>query len=115
MENTEKKSAPLEPTPSGQVQNVDDMTINYENTFFKMVLTLVGLILLIFISFWTIRRLSQGKFKQMNVGRSIKILERRPLSAKSVLYLVEVGNKKIMIAESQLEVRRITDIDTVLQ
>jgi flagellar biogenesis protein FliO len=47
----------------------------------------------------------------MNSGRSIKILERRPLSAKSILYIIEVEGKKILVSESQFEVRTLSPVD----
>jgi len=78
---------------------------SYEGAFFKMMLTLALLLVFIFISVWLLRRLSRGRLAQLNNSRSIKILERRPLSGKSILYLVEVEGKRIVIAESQLEVR----------
>lgn len=85
--------------------------ISYEGAFAKMLLTLAGLIVLIFLTVWVLRRVSQGRFGGAGAGRSIKILEKRALSPKSVLYLLEIGGKKIVIAESQLEVRRITTFD----
>lgn len=84
---------------------------NYKGAFVKMMLTLLALVVLIVISVWLLRRISHGRIKQMNYGRSIKVLERRPLSAKSVLYLVEISGKKVVVAESQLEVRAITTAD----
>ena len=91
--------------------DVAEAPISYKGAFMKMMLTLLGLILLIVISVWMLRRVSHGRMKQMNYGRSIKILERRPLSAKTVLYLVEISGKKVVIAESQVEVRGITTAD----
>lgn len=85
--------------------------VTYKGAFVKMMLTLLGLILLIVISVWMLRRISHGRMKQMNYGRTIKVLERRPLSAKSILYLVEISGKKVVIAESQIEVRMITTAD----
>lgn len=85
--------------------------VTYKGAFVKMMLTLLGLILLIVISVWMLRRISHGRMKQMNYGRAIKVLERRPLSAKSILYLVEISGKKVVIAESQIEVRMITTAD----
>ena len=85
--------------------------ISYQAAFVKMILTLVALIFLIFLSVWMLRRIARGRLKQHNYGRGIKILERRPLSAKSLLYLIEVNGKKIVIAESQLEVRPIATVD----
>jgi flagellar biogenesis protein FliO len=51
--------------------------------------------------------MGKGKFS-LGSGRSINILEKRALSPKSILYIVEIGNKKILIAESQVEVRALT-------
>ncbi len=102
-----------------EVQDQKDLFDNmqgpptYKGAFVKMMVTLLGLIVLIVISVWMLRRISHGRMKQMNYGREIKILERRPLSAKSVLYLVEIGGKKVVVAESQIEVRAITTADHI--
>jgi len=85
--------------------------VSYKGAFVKMMVTLLAIIALIVISVWMLRRISHGRMKQMNYGRSIKILERRPLSAKSVLYLVEVDGKRVVVSESQLDVRYITTPD----
>lgn len=82
--------------------------VSYKGAFFKMMITLLGLIVLIVISVWMLRRISHGRMKQLNAGRAIKILERRPLSAKSALYLIDIEGKKVVVSESQLEVRPIT-------
>ncbi|NGX38209.1 MAG: hypothetical protein K1000chlam2_01381 [Chlamydiae bacterium] len=88
-----------------------DAPITYKGAFLKMMLTLLALVALIVISVWMLRRVSRGRMKQMNYGRAIKVIERRPLSSKSVLYLVEISGKKVVIAESQLEIRGITTAD----
>lgn len=88
-----------------------EMPPSYQGAFVKMMLTLFALILFIILSVWMMRRLAHGRMKQMNYGKTIKILERRPLSAKSILYLIEAEGKKILISESQLEVRRISSIE----
>jgi len=113
--------AQMEPPPSSpqkehaedhsKKEMIDGMGTNYKSAFVKMMVTLLGLIVLIVISVWMLRRIGHGRMKQLNYGREIKILERRPLSAKSVLYLVEVGGKKVVMAESQIEVRAITTAD----
>lgn len=97
--------------PSSEEENMLNQTgepVSYKAAFTKMMLSLLVLIILIVISVWMLRRISHGRMKQLNTGRSIKIIERRPLSAKSILYLIEVNGKKVVIAESQLEVRAIT-------
>lgn len=93
-------------TPSEQ------LTHSYQAAFFKMILSMIGLVLLVFISIWLLRKLGQGKFRGLGSHKSIYILERKPLSPKSMLYLIEVEGQKILIAESQLEVRRLSTIET---
>lgn len=98
-------------TPGEQLP--ENAQISYKGAFVKMMLTLLGLVVLIVFTVWLLRRVAQGRFAQLNSGRAIKILERRPLSAKSVLYVVQIGHKKVVVAESQLEVRAITSIDEI--
>ncbi len=101
-EPTQASPAPL---PSSK-----EMTNSYENAFVRMLVTLLGLVLLVFATFWILRRLGKGKFK-MGSGNSINVLERRALSPKSMLYIVQIGNKKVLISESQLEVRGLTSLE----
>jgi flagellar protein FliO/FliZ len=84
-------------------------TESYEGAFFKMMLSLFALIAIVFATFWVLRRLSQGKWR---VGHSsgIRIVERRPLSAKSAVYVLEVDGKRILVSESQLEVRALATL-----
>lgn len=91
-----------------------DQPFSYRASFIKMMLTLFALIVLIVVSVWMLRRLSRGRMKQMNYGKQIKIIERRPISAKSILYLVEIGGKRVVISESQFEVRAITTLDQLV-
>ena len=80
---------------------------NFQKTFIKMLITLVVIIALVFITFIMFKRLMHTRMKSGNISKSIKILEKRVISPKSVLYLIEVENKKVLIAESHLEIRPI--------
>lgn len=82
----------------------------YEGAFTKMILTLVGLVALIFITVWLLRRLTQGKIGSFG-KKHINIIERKPLSPKTILYIVEVDGKQILVAESQLEIKALTTLD----
>src|ERR1700722_9834452 len=95
----------LEPLPSSK-----EMTSSYENAFVRMLVTLLGLVLLVAATFWILRKLGKGKFK-LGSGKTIQVIERRALSQKTMLYVVEVDSKKILISESQLEVRTLTSLD----
>lgn len=75
--------------------------------FTKMLFTFVVLIALLFATYWFIRRLIQQRLQKGVGAPSIQILEKRMISAKTTLYLVEVENKKVLLAESHLEVKRL--------
>jgi flagellar biogenesis protein FliO len=75
--------------------------------FGKMFLTLIVLLLLLFISYWFLRKLIRQRMEKGASDSSIQILEKRMLSPKTTLYLVEIDQKKVLIAESQLEIRRL--------
>ncbi len=89
----------------------EQMTQSYEGAFVKMIATVIGLVLFVVLTIWTLRKIGQGRFRGIGSNRSIQIVERKPLSPKSMLYLVEVGHQKFLIAESQLEVRNLGTIE----
>ena len=72
---------------------------------FKMFITLIALIVLLYGSWWFLRRLIQKRLEKGVGERSIEILEKRMISPKTMLYLVQVEDKKILLAESHLEIK----------
>ena len=83
--------------------------------FVKMMIALVVIVVLLFVSYWFLRRLIQNRL-QKGVGEAeIQIIEKRMISPKTMLYLVEVDRKRILIAESHLEVIPIITNDTIYQ
>jgi len=88
--------------------DVHKTTLSYETAFIKMMGVLVAILVLVFLTIWILKRFSQGRLLNANYFKSIKILERRPLSPKSTLYLIEIEGKQVLISESQLEVRTLT-------
>lgn len=97
---------PEAPTP---LPSSEDMTSSYESAFIRMLVTLLGLVFLVFATFWVLRRMGGGKFK-MGSSKTINIIEKRALSPKSMLYIVEIENKRVLISESQVEVRALTPL-----
>ena len=100
---------PSEPVPA-PLPSSNEMTHTYESSFVRMLVILIGLVFLVFMTFWILKRLGKGNFK-MGAGRTINVIERRALSPKSMLYIVEIEKKKILIAESQLEVRTLASFE----
>jgi flagellar protein FliO/FliZ len=87
---------------------------SYEGAFLKMFLTLLALVVGIVGTVWFLKRLSRGRIGGGS-GRSIVILEKKPLSPKTMLYVVEVEGKQALIAESQLEVKLIMPIEPMAE
>lgn len=98
----------IPPLPSSE-----QMTKEYEGSFLRVLGSVIGLILLIVFTFWVLKRIGKGNFGKLGSSKSIQILERRPLSAKTILFLVQLGNKRILISESQLEVRSLTTAESL--
>lgn len=79
--------------------------------FFYMLLMLSILIGAVFLTSWFLRKMVNTRIEQQNASSSIKILERRALSQKTTLYVVEVEGEVHLIAESptnvvQLELKK---------
>ncbi len=90
---------------------VERVTQSYEMAFTKTIVVLSVLIALLILAVWMVKKVSSGRLRSFNNIKSVKILERRPLSPKSMLYIVEVEGKKILIAESHLSVNQITTLE----
>ncbi len=106
-------AAPPSPVPGQpeQIENEIAQPPSYEHAFVKMLLTLFGLIAMIFVTVWLLRRVASVRLQQGKAGQTIKIIERRPLSGKSALYLLEVDGKRVLVSESHLEVRALTSLE----
>lgn len=92
--------------------NHDELPIQIPTTdlgaaFVKMFLTLIALIALLAISYWFLRRLVQNRLQRGVGQQQIQVIEKKMISAKTMLYLVEVEGKKILFAESHLEIKRL--------
>jgi len=73
----------------------------------KMLLTMVALILLVFGTYWFIRLLIQNRLQKGEKEQLIQVIEKRMISPKTMLYLVQVEDKQILLAESHLEIKRV--------
>ncbi|MBM3198618.1 MAG: hypothetical protein FJZ58_05120 [Chlamydiae bacterium] len=78
---------------------------SYEGTFFRMILMLVGLLSFVLLTIWALKKLSHGRFGSLGTQKRIVIVEKKSVSPKTLLYLIELDGKKILLSESQLEVR----------
>lgn len=79
--------------------------------FLNMLATLGFIIALILIVAWFLKRLVNTRMEQANVSSSIKVLEKRVLSPKSVVYLLEIEGTGILIAESANGITRLSEFE----
>ena len=107
----DEKAAEEVTTPSPVEQTVEKLAdpSNYETTLFKMLLTLGGLLALVLLTVWALKKLSHGRLGGFGTQKKIMVLERKPISPKTTLYYLELEGKKILMAESQIEVRMISE------
>lgn len=77
---------------------------NFQKAFVKMMASLVGIIVLCIITFWAFKKITRSRMHTSN-NIGIKILEKKILSPKTMLYVVEYENKKTLISESHLDIK----------
>jgi flagellar biogenesis protein FliO len=80
----------------------------YSFALLKMFFSLLVVAALLGLTIWFIRRLMRYRFEKSGGVEAIKILEKKMISPKTMLYFVEIEGKKVLLAESQLEVRQVT-------
>lgn len=87
-----------EPTP----ELVDQS--HFMGEFFKMLLILAALITLMYFIAWYMKRMTTVRIDQYNDSSSMKILERRQVSQRTTLFLMEIEGEKIVMAETPTSV-----------
>jgi flagellar protein FliO/FliZ len=83
---------------------------DYTAQFLKMILSLGALFALLFVGMWLMRRFYRGRQAWGNNHSSIKIIERRPLTPKASLYVVEVEGRSLLIGLSPQGVHRVAEL-----
>lgn len=110
LEN-DPSNLPQDDTSQLYPEKASDNTSTFKHAFYKTMSILLGGLVLVFSAIWVFRRFGKGRFHTANNLRTIKVIEKRPISPKSILYLIEIGGHRILISESQFEVRRISELE----
>lgn len=80
---------------------------------FSQMLYYLGMICLgMLVVAWFLKKALHTRMQQMNLTSSIKILEKRSLSPKSSLYLIDVLGKGVLIGETPGGIHLITELPT---
>lgn len=87
---------------------VQDPTVIPMNDFgavlFKMLTALLIIVLMLFATYWVLKKLIGKRSFRGAPEQAIHIIDKKMLSPKTALYLVEFEGKKVLFAESHLEI-----------
>jgi flagellar biogenesis protein FliO len=83
-----------EPVPQGQV-------IDVQHLFFKTVVLLIGICGLVVGGGYFLKRIAGGKLNSFSTDGAIILLERKFLSPKTSLWVVEVHHQPFVVVDSQ--------------
>ncbi len=78
--------------------------------FFNMLFTLGMLLAGLLLVTWFLKRMVRNRTTATNSTNAIRILEKRSLSQKSHLYLIEVLGKGVLIADSASGIQTLTEV-----
>ena len=73
--------------------------LSFFDEMMNMFLILGGILAAMIVVAWSLKRLLNTRMEQMNADSQIKIIEKRHLSPKSILYLVELQGKGYLLGE----------------
>lgn len=73
---------------------------NFMKEFMKMLLTLGAIITVLLLISWMLKRMTNTRMQQINESSDIKILERRSITAKTSVYLLDIKGRQVAIVES---------------
>ncbi len=74
---------------------------HFQELFLRTILLLGLLVGFLFASSWILRKMQFGKFMQSNKGAEIQLLEKKVLSNKTCVWLIEVRDIQMAVGESQ--------------
>lgn len=72
----------------------------YGELWSKTLMLLVAILAFLFIATWFMKRFDRFKIKPQDKSTRILLIERKVLSPKSVIYLIEIDGSKIALSES---------------
>ena len=108
---TDVTVSPIPDTMPQEMPVDPQIDIHYQKTFTKTVLYILGGLGSIFVLMIVMKRITTVRYSTGNQTSHMKIIERRAISPKTVLYLVQIGDKKIVLGESQLEIKRLIELE----
>jgi flagellar biosynthetic protein FliO len=90
-------------------EETPDLTGDIWPSLFKLVGSLVFILVIIYGSVWLMKRFSLGKMSRG--GELISVVDKRFLAPKQALYLVKVGEKHLLVGSSEAGLTRLADVE----
>lgn len=84
-----------EPIPNEPLDNT-----RFMKEFAYMLFMLGILITMVYFTAWFLRRMTNVRVEQLNASSNIRVLEKRALSQRTTLFLLEIDAKQILVAET---------------
>jgi len=78
--------------------------------FFKMLFVLGLLVAFLLLLTWFMKRMMNTRIMQQNVESDIKIIERRSLTPKTHIYILDIKGQTVVISDSINGVTRLAEI-----
>lgn len=94
---------------SNELETIQNVTSSSDVTasFAKMMASFFLVIVLLIATYLLVKYAVKFRLEKGIGTKQIHVLEKKMISPKTMLYLVEVENKKVLLAESQLEIKKL--------
>lgn len=118
----ETPAIPTPPAPKKSeyafpIEDVIPPQTKQDDRFFTELLNMLSVlgivIVVILATAWFLKRILNTRMQQINTISPIKILERRALTPKTTIYLIEINGKGIALAESQNGASLLAEFDNL--
>lgn len=84
--------------------------LHFSNQLVEMAASLIGIVGIAIVILFIIKKFLLNKPLSFNSDRSIKIIEKKVLGPKSILYMIQVQNNQFLISDSPSGARLIAQI-----
>lgn len=86
-------------------------SFTYTHEFVNMMISLGVVLVLLIGTVWFLKKIMNARHTKLNEMHAIRILEKRMLSQKAALYLVEVNGKTVLIGDSPSGIQKVMEVN----
>lgn len=94
-------------------QTAESDTGHLSSELMKLVGSVVLFTVILLLLNWMLKRINSNRLAQLNATSEIRVLEKRVLSHKAFIYLIEIRGKTIAIAESSAGIAKLTEFSDI--